>query len=873
MQHLAKAAAAAAVLAITAVPLQASATPTPPAAPDSTWSPELRADNLPNPLADKRRAEKINALNAVLAGEAQVEVRGESTGVMLGETFVQTTLRGEDGIFVLLTEFGAEIDEMYGGSVGPGHNEIAQPDRAVDNTTIWQQDYNRAHYEKMYGETADAGYPSVANFVAEQSSGKYTLRARVSDWVQLEYNEARYGSNLDQTETYWAWVTDAVNSWWDQSCAGGNEDGCNVMLAELDKWDRYDWDDDGSYDEPDGYLDHLQLVHAGVAEELGGGAQGDDAIASHRWYVNGTDVGLAGPVPPGSAEPNLLGGTRIGDSPWWVGDYTAQPENGGQGVLAHEYMHDLDLPDLSGTDGVENDTGFWTLMGSGAYSSAGEDAIVGDRAGGLSAWEKAFLGWVTPDDGSLYVARPGEQEVTLGPAAPRAGDLPQAAVVNLPGREVTVQTAEPYAGERSWWSGYGDLLAHSLQTSEPLDLSSTSDATLTAWVSYDIEAGHDHVFGEVSTDSGSSWTRLNGSVAGQPVWGDGDVEGLTGSSDASWVPLSYDLSVVAGQPRVLFRFSYETDAGLAPRGFFADEIRITADGVELLYDGAETEAGGPWTPIGFTAAGAAAVATEPQRYWVENRQLTGADIGLESGPYNVASDDEPGLVEHFGYESGPLVWYNWDAFDDNNVGAHPGVGINLPVDVRAEALQWKDDANAATSEDARPRLQSRDASLSLVSTAAVTLRRGAYDSAGNPAGVEQTTFDALAARPTFDDVSGSYWDQEYPNHGVILAPTGTQVELVSTQPVPDASGVSATLRILAPALTPTSASPTTPAPSTHSSTQSPTAPSRTSTPPTTGALPGTGGGRSSMLAGLGLAAVLGGGLLVALAARRLRQDG
>ena len=47
-----------------------------------------------------------------------------------------------------------------------------------------------------------------------------------------------------------------------------------------------------------------------------------------------------------------------------------QPENGGLGVFAHEFAHDLGLPDLydtsGNTGGAENNTAFWTLMSSGA---------------------------------------------------------------------------------------------------------------------------------------------------------------------------------------------------------------------------------------------------------------------------------------------------------------------------------------------------------------------------------------------------------------------------------------------------------------------------------------------------------------------------
>ena len=61
--------------------------------------------------------------------------------------------------------------------------------------------------------------------------------------------------------------------------------GANAFLASFDVWDRYNLDGDTNFNEPDGYIDHFQSVHAGEGEEVGGGALGSDAIWSHRWYA------------------------------------------------------------------------------------------------------------------------------------------------------------------------------------------------------------------------------------------------------------------------------------------------------------------------------------------------------------------------------------------------------------------------------------------------------------------------------------------------------------------------------------------------------------------------------------------------------------
>ena len=83
----------------------------------------------------------------------------------------------------------------------------------------------------------------------------------------------------------------------------------------------------------------------------------------------------------------------IGDSGLWIGDYTTEPENGGLGVFAHEFGHDLGLPDLYDTAGGDNGTGFWTLMCGGSWLNRGNDSI-GTTPGYMGPWEKLQLGWL-----------------------------------------------------------------------------------------------------------------------------------------------------------------------------------------------------------------------------------------------------------------------------------------------------------------------------------------------------------------------------------------------------------------------------------------------------------------------------------------------
>ncbi|WP_345298325.1 immune inhibitor A domain-containing protein [Candidatus Villigracilis affinis] len=113
-----------------------------------------------------------------------------------------------DRVFVIIAEFGEGIHPTYGGEPGPLHNEIAEPNRAVDNTTIWQADFNKEHFEDMY-------FNQMVDYYAKQSSGRYTINGDVIDWVKVPYNEAvmvqTFGSHQCSTVRYL--IRDAINQW------------------------------------------------------------------------------------------------------------------------------------------------------------------------------------------------------------------------------------------------------------------------------------------------------------------------------------------------------------------------------------------------------------------------------------------------------------------------------------------------------------------------------------------------------------------------------------------------------------------------------------------------------------------------------------
>src|SRR4051812_28329380 len=155
-------------------------------------------DNLPGPLSIRQASLKQAAQQAVLNGKATPTGKNKVVKLAKGQ-YVELAFEGEDQILTLLGQFGNIPNNTHpghpphNGLAGPQHNQIPQPNRAIDNTTIWTSNFSQSYYQNLLFNKSQV--PSMANWYLQNSSGQYSVDGYVSDWVNVPYNEAAYGSN------------------------------------------------------------------------------------------------------------------------------------------------------------------------------------------------------------------------------------------------------------------------------------------------------------------------------------------------------------------------------------------------------------------------------------------------------------------------------------------------------------------------------------------------------------------------------------------------------------------------------------------------------------------------------------------------------
>ena len=214
---------------------------------------------------------------------------------------------------------------------------------------------------------------SMAHYFTENSLGQTNVEGRVVGWLQLSKNLTDYDEDFKDGEEY--------------GVREGVEEALD-LADDLVDYSLYDQDNDG-------YIDNLMVIFVGESDAGNGDGDNDglnkdnNAIWPLKWKLR-TEF----PTNDGVSAFNFF----------------VCAEECPLGTFAHEFGHNLGLPDLYDTDYSSNGVGYWSIMSSGNHL---------DSPSHFDAWSKYKLGWIEPT-----VIQPDvmQMELTLQPVE-TSGDV------------------------------------------------------------------------------------------------------------------------------------------------------------------------------------------------------------------------------------------------------------------------------------------------------------------------------------------------------------------------------------------------------------------------------------------------------------------
>ncbi len=402
-----------------------------------------------------------------------------------------------------------------------------------------------------------------------------------------------------------------------------------------------------------------------------------------------------------------------------VGPYNVNPESAvdKMSVIAHEYGHSLGLPDFYSL-GSRGTMGSWELMGT-------------DHAQFMTIFSRQDLGWIVPveaqdgiyalqeskkDTHTIQAKRPDGIPYTLTGPDVHNGD---ALRIGLPA--IKLIDSAP-SGTHVWHSGQGNDFGcpgHTLDVYLPeVEQNATANAiTLKFKSQYEMEWDYDYGFVLASVDGGKTWTSLpskngttisgyNPNTSGCLTQYDNGITGVSGERNELtnssrllslypqplWIDDQFDLTAFRGQ-KLLLRIAYSTDPGVAKRGWFIDDLSVTADGRDLYRSDFEVDDEGTRLfPSGFARISSADGVNADHAYYVEMRD-------------RVSWDKDGKLQSSRGVPSwapGVAILYTDENHGYGNIGAE-GVPAQTVVDSRPQpgnASPNLDDAAFSTTPGA-----------------------------------------------------------------------------------------------------------------------------------------------------------------------------
>ena len=504
------------------------------------------------------------------------------------------------------------------------------------------------------------------------------------------------------------------------------------------------------------------LVHAGEDASGGGGAQGTQAIWAH-----------SSAVVPGHTIP----GTDI-----MVSNYIVQPEDSGVGVFAHEYGHDLGLPDLYDVaSGGDSDVDFWDLMGSGSHTGPVFQGIPTH----MGLWDKFVLGWADP-----LILDPGDpaQTVKVGQTSRTPVGTEDGIRVNLPTKVVTL--SHPHSGAGQWWSNNDQSWAD-VRLTRTISVPAGSDIKFWMWNNYSIEEDWDFGFVEVSTDGGATWAE-------QKIFNEANEEVSTPDGYADPNGRMHDYGAADGVPFKKYGLTGAT-GGVRAQLRQPGAVRRSDDpapaAVRHGRRASSSPAGSPTTsrsrPMAPTSSPTTSRPTTAGRttattftntvgegwnispgefqfahyYLAEWRNHDGFDVGLKYGYNTNYLRDGAWKVDRVPYNApGMLVWYRDTSYGNfnltlNNLFDPPSIGTKgglLIVDSHFDPYRRTGDAAAkdpSLLNNLPSRPQSSNAAFTFSKTNPFT---ECFEAPGEPFSRYCTAFKKQRGVKTFTDAQGWY---------------------------------------------------------------------------------------------------------------------
>ena len=236
-------------------------------------------------------------------------------------------------------------------------DEMFITNKAEIDSMLTGKNYTRNYNYKYNGRSYTVESEGSAwKYFYESSNGQYDPEFDVIGPVTLENNMAHYGQNINNKS--------------------GNDklpekmiyDACKLVDDSVD-FSLYDNDKDG-------VMDFVYVLYAGYGEADGGDA---NTIWPHQYYLS-------------SYRYLSLDNTQIDRYACSneMDNYTKH--HTGIGTFCHEFSHVLGLPDLYETTntGYHKTLGQWSILDYGPYNNDGNTPPT------YSAYERFFMGWLTP---------------------------------------------------------------------------------------------------------------------------------------------------------------------------------------------------------------------------------------------------------------------------------------------------------------------------------------------------------------------------------------------------------------------------------------------------------------------------------------------